>query len=93
MKRRMWFARLALGSVLAGSLLATHIPVSKADCLWGYVYVTRKNADPVPVWGPDCIVPDETWTWMVSDSEGTQNHDVPDGTPNGYFYDVVLATP
>jgi len=94
MRRRSWRARLLLGTLAAGGLLATQIPVSKADCTWGILYITRKNASSIPVWGPGCITPENpTWTWLLRRTDEKTTYEVPDGTPNGYFYDVIVSTP
>jgi len=92
MRRRSWRARLLLGTLAAGGLLATHVPVSKADCVWGVVYVTRQNASSIPVWGPGCIV-EQDWTWITRTWDETTVHEVPDGTPNGYYYEFIVAGP
>jgi len=94
MRRRSWGARLLLGTLAAGGLLATHVPVSKADCLWGVVYVTRKNAAPIPVYGPGCIV-EQDWTWITRtwDQKTANLAPIPDGTPNGYYYEFIIAGP
>ena len=93
MKRRLWAARLVLGALTAGGLLATHVPASKADCTWGVVYVTRQNAPSIPVWGPGCITPDTTWDWFRRESDDMTTTGLPDGTPNGYYYDVIVTAP
>lgn len=94
MKRRLWSARLVLGALVAGGLLAAEMPVSKAECAWGQIYVTRKNAESIPVWGPGCIVNDDgTWGRLTRETESMTEHGVPDGTPNGYFYDIIVTTP
>ena len=94
MKRRLLSARLVLGALAAGGLLVTHVPVSRAECNWGLIYLTRKNASSIPVWGPGCIVPDDgTWGRLYTETNGFSTPEVPDGTPNGYFYDVVVTTP
>lgn len=93
MKRRSWSARLLVGTLAAGGLLATHVPVSKADCTWGFIYVTRKNASSIPVWGPGCITPDNAWAWAYRRADTVSEGGVPDGTPNGYFYEVIVAAP
>jgi hypothetical protein len=94
MRRRSWLTRLVLGSLVVGGLLATQVPVSRAECTWGTVYVTRKNATSIPVWGPGCIVPDDgTWGRVTRETSGLSHSDVPDGTPNGYFYDLIVTSP
>ncbi|MDQ3757450.1 MAG: hypothetical protein M3394_06355 [Actinomycetota bacterium] len=94
MKRRSWLTRMVVGTLAAGALLATEMPVSKAECVWGTVFVTRKNADPIPVWGPGCIVPDDgTWGRVTRETDSLTHAGVPDGTPNGYFYDVIVTSP
>src|SRR5687768_7460127 len=94
MKRRLLSARLVLGTLAAGGLLAAQVPVSRAECNWGVIYLTRKNASSVPVWGPGCIAPDDgTWGRIYTDTGNFSTPEVPDGTPNGYFYDVVVTTP
>lgn len=92
MKRRLWSARFGLGILVAGGLLATQAPASRAECLWGEIYVTRKNAPSIPVWGPGCITDGpwlQNWTerkWLTEDA-------VPDGTPNGFYAEVRLILP
>lgn len=92
MRRRSWRARLLLGTLAAGGLLATQVPVSNAQCPWGVVYLTRKNADPMPVYGPGCIR-DEDWTYVTRTWDQKTVHEVPDGTVNGYFYEFITAGP
>jgi hypothetical protein len=93
MKRRLWSARLLVGTLAAGGLLATHVPVSKAECNWGIIYLTRKNAESIPVWGPGCIVPVDSLNPVTRETESASTSGVPDGTPNGYFYDIIVAAP
>ena len=93
MKQRSWSARLLVGTLAAGGLLATHVPVSKADCTWGIVYVTRKNAASIPVWGPGCITPNTPWLQNIETWDDKSTDEVPDGTPNGYYYYVFAVSP
>ena len=92
MKRRLLSARLVLGTLAAGGLLATHVPASKAECTWGVLYVTRKNASSIPVWGPGCIT-DGPWLQNWEETKSVTEQAVPDGTPNGFFAEVILTIP
>lgn len=92
MRRQSWLTRLVLGSLVAGGLLAADMPMSKAQCPWGVVYLTRKNAEPIPVYGPDCIR-EEDWRFVTRIWDQKTVHEVPDGTVNGYYYEFVTAGP
>ncbi|HEX2039536.1 MAG TPA: hypothetical protein VHF47_07365 [Acidimicrobiales bacterium] len=92
MRRRSWFARLVLGTLTAGGLLATQVPDSRAECLWGEIYLTRKNAPSIPVWGPGCIT-DGPFLQNWTETKAVTEHAVPDGTPNGFFAEVILTIP
>lgn len=84
---------------LAASMMASALVVwvpspARADCVYVEFYVTRRNADPMYPLGDDPCVHPTAWDTLADPSDQhTDEHDLPDGTPDGYYVKVGLPVP
>lgn len=69
-------------------------PPAHADCVYAELYVTREGNTPIWVVGENdpCITP-TYWTWGVTDDSDFTRTGLPNGTPNGYHYDIRVPLP
>lgn len=81
---------VALG--LALGLLLPAAP-AQAECIYAVVYVSREQAAPIYVHGPDGCVYPTPWNHVVFLPGHFTHTGLPPGTPNGYFIDIRIPIP
>lgn len=64
-----------------------------AECLYASVYVTRAEADPIYIHGPDGCVYPTPWEQVFIVPGHLTLTNVPPGAPNGYFVDIRIPFP
>ena len=80
--------------MLASVLVVWAPPPARADCVYVELYVTRRNADPIHPLGDDPCVYPTSWDTLTDPSdEHTDDHDLPDGAPDGYYVKVGVPAP
>lgn len=70
------------------------LPAARADCVYFEFYVTRKNAEPIdPTPGDPCLYSTDWETLVGPSDEHTETNELPDGTPNGYYFMIGVPVP
>ena len=92
MRRRLKTRFLLLAGLVVIGLTLPPTP-ARAECVYALIYVTREQAPPIYVHGPNGCVTPTPWYQEVFLPGHLTLTDLPPGAPNGYFVDIRIPVP